>query len=65
MYIYDDILDFDDNDELTVDFSSIISTLSKEKIKKIEVDYRFNCVVSLSCPLSMYMSGKWKETNYI
>ena len=62
MYIYDDILDFDDNDELTVEFSSVLSNLSKEKIKKIEVDYRFNTVVSLSCPLSMYMSGKWKET---
>ena len=55
MYIYDDTLDFDDNDELTVEFSSVLSNLSKEKIKKIEVDYRFNSVVSLSCPLSMYM----------
>lgn len=53
----------DDDDNMIDKPSSLLSVLSKEEIKKLEIDYRFYTVVSLGCPLSMYMSKKYIESN--
>jgi len=53
----------DDDDNMIDKPSSLLSVLSKEEIKKLEVDYRLNTVVSIGCPLSMYMSKKYIESN--
>lgn len=40
----------------------MLSDLSHKEIKELERDYRMSTIVTIGCPLSICMSGRWKES---